>query len=169
MGYSGPNGWFHCGNDKIVICKINPKDVVCVPHDMSQQKIRVCEYTVVGDFQGELNRTCYSGEVNDDYSPKEVCDDREDYFEDDDEMLVDEWYTFKHNGNRVYVVITENGDSFIKGRGIGPDEHLGDRIFHKTWISDVEWFDLDQWYEDRYEEELEEDDDDDDYYAKNWP
>lgn len=34
--------------ERIVICKVDPQDVVCVPHDCSQQKLRACKYTVVG-------------------------------------------------------------------------------------------------------------------------
>lgn len=41
---------------KIIICKINPADVVCVPYDSSQQKMRVCKYVVIGE-DGELSST----------------------------------------------------------------------------------------------------------------
>lgn len=37
-----------------VICRVDPADVVCVPYDASQQKIRVCKYEVVGFFTGKL-------------------------------------------------------------------------------------------------------------------
>lgn len=37
------------GRDAIrVICRVDPADVVCVPHDCSMQKIRVCKYVVIG-------------------------------------------------------------------------------------------------------------------------
>lgn len=39
---------------KIIICKINPADVVCVPYDSSQQKMRVCKYVVIGEDGGKL-------------------------------------------------------------------------------------------------------------------
>lgn len=42
---------------RIIICKIDPADVVCVPYDSSQQKMRVCEYLVVGEHGGELPST----------------------------------------------------------------------------------------------------------------
>lgn len=38
----------------IVVCKVNPKDVVCVPYDSSSQKMRVCEYKVVGIHNGQF-------------------------------------------------------------------------------------------------------------------
>ena len=69
--------------DKIVIVKINPKDVVSVPKDCDCQKLRTCRYEVVGLYEGELDRPMYSADYsnspiyNDDYDP--------DYDEDDDE------------------------------------------------------------------------------------
>lgn len=40
-------GNFHSGG-RMVICKVDPADVVCVPNDHSFQKMRVCKYVVVG-------------------------------------------------------------------------------------------------------------------------
>jgi hypothetical protein len=39
---------------KVVIVKINPKDVVSVPTDASFMKCRVCAYEVIGEFTGEI-------------------------------------------------------------------------------------------------------------------
>lgn len=33
---------------RVVICKVDPANVVCVPYDCESQKMRVCEYEVVG-------------------------------------------------------------------------------------------------------------------------
>lgn len=42
------------GTDKrIIICRIDPADVVCVPYDSSYQKMRVCEYEVIGNYSGQ--------------------------------------------------------------------------------------------------------------------
>lgn len=38
----------------VVICEVNPADVVCIPYDSSQRKMRVCRYRVVGNHNGEL-------------------------------------------------------------------------------------------------------------------
>lgn len=35
-------------DSKLVICKVDPADVVCVPYDESARKMRVCKYEVVG-------------------------------------------------------------------------------------------------------------------------
>jgi hypothetical protein len=49
---------FHVGSenyaktfgDRVVICSVDPADVVCVPYDQSSQKMRVCKYKVVGHY-----------------------------------------------------------------------------------------------------------------------
>lgn len=48
MGNFGNNS-----TDKVVICKINPKDVVSVPVDYNSTKMRVCEYQVIADITGQ--------------------------------------------------------------------------------------------------------------------
>ncbi len=42
LGYAGPFG------TRVVICRVDPADVVCVPYDCSSQKMRVCKYEVIG-------------------------------------------------------------------------------------------------------------------------
>jgi hypothetical protein len=42
------------GRGKLVVVKVNPKDVVSVPTDYSCQKCRVSAYTVLYDFEGEI-------------------------------------------------------------------------------------------------------------------
>lgn len=49
-------------NGHLMLVKVNPKDVVSVPIDAQQGKIRVCEYTVIGevDYKGNpLPNTLY--------------------------------------------------------------------------------------------------------------
>ena len=40
--------------DKVMICKIDPANVVSVPVDSDQQKVRCCEYEVVAEYNGDL-------------------------------------------------------------------------------------------------------------------
>jgi hypothetical protein len=40
--------------DRMVICKVDPQNVVCVPYDSSQEKMRVCEYKVIGNYGDNL-------------------------------------------------------------------------------------------------------------------
>lgn len=45
------------GSDrKVVICEIDPEHVVSVPLDCECQKMRVCQYRVVSDYKGPLER-----------------------------------------------------------------------------------------------------------------
>jgi hypothetical protein len=39
-------------NRKIIICKVDPMDVVCIPKDSGQQKMRTCRYEVIGVYSG---------------------------------------------------------------------------------------------------------------------
>jgi hypothetical protein len=52
--YSGVGGEFYTQGDRIVICKVDPADVVSVPKDAQAGKCRVCKYTVVADYKGKL-------------------------------------------------------------------------------------------------------------------
>lgn len=61
--------------DRIVIVKINPKDVVSVPSDCNCEKLRTCRYEVVGEYQGELLKPLYSASFSED----EYHDDEDDY------------------------------------------------------------------------------------------
>lgn len=38
---------------RVVICEVDPEHVVSVPYDHSSQKMRVCKYTVVGQYNGQ--------------------------------------------------------------------------------------------------------------------
>lgn len=40
----------HYSGDKVVLCKVNPKDVVSVPTDYDNSKMRVCKYEVLSDI-----------------------------------------------------------------------------------------------------------------------
>ncbi len=44
--------WFYSDGDRVVIVRVDPEHVVCVPNDHSGQKMRVCQYEVVGEFAG---------------------------------------------------------------------------------------------------------------------
>lgn len=67
LAYAGPGGWYNSPSDKVIICKVNPADVVSVPNDHSCQKMRCCYYEPVGEFRGKLKGSVYSGSVGDNY------------------------------------------------------------------------------------------------------
>lgn len=54
--YAGPGGYFNKKNERVVIVKINPADVVSVPTDHSSQKLRTCKYIVVGEYKEKMDR-----------------------------------------------------------------------------------------------------------------
>jgi hypothetical protein len=60
LQYSGPGGYYNCPNDVVIICKVNPRDVVSVPDDYEGQKMRVCRYEVKEIFRQALN-SVYDG------------------------------------------------------------------------------------------------------------
>lgn len=64
----------------MIICRVDPADVVCVPFDASAQKMRVCKYEVIGYHSGTLSSTVHKPEPS-----AESEDDIEDqeHFEDD--------------------------------------------------------------------------------------
>ena len=56
-GYSGSG----CdGGGHVVIVKVNPKDVVSVPSDSNGEKLRCCEYEVIGVYEGDLDKALYT-------------------------------------------------------------------------------------------------------------
>jgi hypothetical protein len=79
--------------DRIVIVKINPRDVVSVPSDCNCEKLRTCQYEVVGEYQGELLKPLYSATFSEDeyagYDDEDgdydIRDDYWDQFDDEDE------------------------------------------------------------------------------------
>jgi hypothetical protein len=84
-------------NDRIVIVKINPADVVSVPSDCNFEKLRTCRYEVVGEYQGELLKPLYSSVFSEDDYEDEDEDGDDDYewgwngdSEDDEEEYDDE-------------------------------------------------------------------------------
>lgn len=64
--------------DTMLMVKINPRDVVSVPTDCADQKIRVCRYEVLKEVQGKSDVWSYV----DNYTELDSADERE----------YDEWY-----------------------------------------------------------------------------
>lgn len=70
---------------RIVICKVDPEHVVCVPNDASHQKMRVCKYEVVGLHNGEfMPSTTHREDDHSEYDDQED-DEQEDFFAQRDE------------------------------------------------------------------------------------
>lgn len=69
--------------DKVVLCSINPKNVVSVPVDYNNAKMRCCEYTVIEEMElvEAMNRPVFESKTtyNDDF---DVDADENEYFDD---------------------------------------------------------------------------------------
>jgi len=48
--------------DRVVIVKVNPKDVVSVPTDSECQKVRCCRYEVVANYEGPLKSVMHKSD-----------------------------------------------------------------------------------------------------------
>lgn len=63
---------FNAGhNQLIIICAIHPKNVVCVPKDANQGKMRTCEYKVIGVYGQPLSDTIEEEISSDDVENKQ--------------------------------------------------------------------------------------------------
>lgn len=81
--------------DRIVIVKINPRDVVSVPSDCNCEKLRTCQYEVVGEYQGELLKPLYSANFSEDEYDDDDDDMNSDYdwgWNDDEEDVDEDYY-----------------------------------------------------------------------------
>lgn len=57
LEYAGPGGWYNSAGDKVVIVKVDPRDIVSVPKDHNAQKLRVCKYEVVKEYEAPMRDT----------------------------------------------------------------------------------------------------------------
>lgn len=73
---------FAATGDKMVICKVNPADVVTVPnYDVT--KLRCCEYVVVGEFKQRMSDTTFSPSQVENFNDPTGADDYDDEYEDE--------------------------------------------------------------------------------------
>jgi hypothetical protein len=67
---------FGSADRRVVIVKVDPENVVCVPYDCSMQKMRVCKYEVVGFMAVPLPSTSFDEDrYGDDPEDDEECTD----------------------------------------------------------------------------------------------
>lgn len=93
------------GGDRILIVKVNPADVVSVPHDCAYQKVRTAKYLVVSEYTGPLPE--YVGNSCDALRKIDGCDFDLDE-EDDDEF--DGLHVTVKPGQTVIVKAEEEED-----------------------------------------------------------
>lgn len=92
---------FGGGDRKVVIVKVNPANVVSVPHDCDFQKMRTSCYEVVGVYDAPLPNNYYDG-----------YDDSDEDYDADDESD----YAVKPNSDRYHNVRDSNGRFVAKSR-----------------------------------------------------
>lgn len=79
--YEYANGFRHRGG-KLVLVKINPRDVVSVPTDCDSQKIRVCRYEVLEEIAAKVDQPVWDDPEEDSWDEP---DDWGDPYGDEDE------------------------------------------------------------------------------------
>lgn len=84
---------FGRGDDKYIIVKINPANVVSVPEN-DKSKLRCCEYQVVEEYTDILSDTTYHSDNIPDYSWEDEYDSYEDYVSDYENNNTWEEYDF---------------------------------------------------------------------------
>ena len=163
LQYSGPGGWYNSSSDKVVIVKVNPKDVVSVPQDHNAQKVRVAKYEVIGVYERPLNDN-YEG-----LEPTlEKLEDKPDRVLTLDNVTKLDTISFLYKGkndsyhSRRFMIVEEVLEDGLFGVLLPDDpsyeEGNESRKFLKSGIKDLSWFDNE--YD--YNEE-----DDEDYYENN--
>ena len=99
------------GSDrKVVIVKVNPADVVSVPHDCDFQKMRTSRYEVVGTFDAPLPNNYYDG-YDEDGDGDTYEGDEVEYSDYDNQT-----YGRKPNGDRYFKVRDGKGRFVAKAK-----------------------------------------------------
>lgn len=78
------------GTDRIIIVKVDPRDVVSVP-TRDAEKLRMCRYEVIKEFTGRLNKPYYSQEDLDTEDSYENEPEEDDYEDSDLEEMDEDW------------------------------------------------------------------------------
>jgi len=118
---------------KIVVVKVNPKDVVSVPSDYNCQKCRVSAYTVVSEYISEITALA----VSEDNTPmKSVSDENRDEFVD-----------------RIYAYLTrqlEKGEESVSIRKIqnsfSPEYPSRQRVLDALDVLGYYWYEFEDGY-----------------------
>lgn len=102
---------------KIVICKVNPANVVSVPTDYRNTKVRVCEYTVVGEWTSDEVEAFDGDLVRNSDTSKYVAPKKEAKVKNLKPVVTNSWdnseYGVKPDGSRFHNIRGSNG-KFVK-------------------------------------------------------
>lgn len=93
---------FGCGGgEKVVLCEVDPADVVAIPKDYNDTKMRVCSYKVLADITEEFDAVDFNLRSSPTVNPCYDCDSE---YDEEDE---DESYT-----SQTFVM--QSGDDVLK-------------------------------------------------------
>jgi len=175
LSYSGPGGSYNDYGDRVIIVKINPKDVVSVPRDHNAQKVRVCKYIVLAEYEQPLSSS-YEGVEKVEPTVDVLTTDKlkrideitffykgkNDYEYDRRYMIIEEV-----NSDHVYGIVLPNDRSYEEGnesRKFMFDNMKEISYYDSTMLYSSECEDGDSWDEDdEDDEDWDEDDEDNDY------
>jgi hypothetical protein len=118
------------GGDRIVIVKVNPADVVSVPYDCQNQKVRTCKYEVLREYTGPLPE--YEGSS---------CEALEDLGDPDDDEYAGIHVTVRP-GTTVHVHAVAEKPVEPEDPGFAVDVNNGDDIVHFQTRNDAMQFAL---------------------------
>jgi hypothetical protein len=149
LQYSGPNGWYHSRGDKVVIVKINPKDVVSVPKDHNAQKVRVCKYEVVEEYKFVLPEystcesycSCSSNDFYDEYEDDYEEEEDDDYIEPSD-LIEGSTVSFIYRGSRRYITVESlnlNNETVTGLLLVGDPSFDGEKTYRTFQFEDIEY------------------------------
>jgi len=123
----------NCSGRRIVICEVNPADVVSVPEDHNCQKVRVTGYTVVGEYDGPLTKPLYKSGVN-------AVNDVEDFYDYEDatgHTLVKNAQYVYFNGNEEASLFTyRNPDEGFVGEDETLPEDMASEMYPANLFND---------------------------------
>lgn len=80
----------HFRGDRLIEVKVNPRDVVAVPNDYNNAKMRVSEYIVMGEIQAPRQELLTSYESDSDSKEEEDLDEDNEYDDESDDN--DDYY-----------------------------------------------------------------------------
>lgn len=101
---------------KLVLVKINPRDVVSVPTDCDAQKLRVSRYEVLEEIQAQVANVLWDADEEDE-DDVYVSDDSSDWEEDDGDSEEDDWDSDDYGDNEDDELTDEEDDKYRHLRG----------------------------------------------------
>ena len=77
------------GGDRVVICEVNPRDVVAIPQDYNNTKMRVCKYKVIAEVEDYTEKDIFEDQVAVDTGDLNDSNGCNGYDEDPDRIEID--------------------------------------------------------------------------------